>query len=314
MEASVVVLLSTLFCHCVSAAELSHFAALFPTPSDDVAVQFGRSVIIPFDWMGTDPFQICHYMRNETVKQFIYINGKTMIGDGFTVRQNKTGRYELLIDTVRHDHAGVYDLIVSGSVASRRCLTVISGPRCIAERSSSLHEAHYHCSLQHTGPAQPSMDWPELGECSETDTTNTYNNAGLNIRKSSCMVAVPQTNEYLLHHSKTCILSLIDANKQKLRQTYTCTITMPRTTTYTHHWAHVSDRMYLRLGHIMYLVLSGLFLFIIYCVRSPLMWMLIRLRKWCSCLLSRGTSIHNSNGRKQESYVFNTTLQVIDNC
>jgi len=309
MEAAVVVFLTTLFCCCVSATDVSRLAALFPTLSDDVAAQVGRSVVIPFGYSGTDPFEICHYLRNETAKRFIYINGKSVIGDGFTVHRNKTGRYVLVIDTVRHDHAGIYDLIVDGSVASKRCLTVVSGPSCTADRRSNPHEAYYHCSLQHTGPAQPSMDWLELGDCSETDTANTYDNAGLNIRKSSCMVAVPHTNEYTLLHSKTCALSLIDANRQKLRQTFMCTTIMPQTTTYTHHWLYTTDRMYLRLGHIMYLIMLGLFVFVIYCVRNPFMWILIRLQKWCNCVLFRSL---NGNRMKHESNGLDTALLVTD--
>jgi len=303
-------LLRLLFCCCVSATYASHFSSLFPTLSDDVVAQVGRSVVIPFSWSGTKPFQICHYVRNESVKQFIYIDGKSLIGDGFTVRRNNTkSHYELVIDTVRHDHAGTYDLIVDGNVASNKCLTVVSGPSCTTDQRSSTHEAYYHCSLQHTGPAQPIMEWLVLGECSETDTSNTYDSAGLNIRKSSCTVAVPHTNVYMLRHSKTCVLSFVDGHRQKLRQTHSCTIVMPQATTASHRWLDTSDRMYIRLGHIMYLIVLGLLIFIIYCLRNPFICMLKTLRKWCNFLLS---CVHNNNRVKQNSGEFNTALQVTD--
>jgi len=310
--ASVLVYLTSLFCYAVFAKDLStHFEALFPKLSDDVAAQVGRSTVIPFSWSGSNSFQIQHYLNNATAKHFVYINGKSVLGDGFTVHQNKTGRYELVIDTLRHDHAGIYDLIVGESVASKRCLTVVSGFSCSADRSSNRHEAYYHCSVQHTGPAQPIMDWLELGECSETDTSSTYDSAGLNIRKSSCMVAVPQSNEYMLRHSKTCTLSFIDFDRLKLHQTFTCSTIMPQTTTYVYQWSFASDRMYLRLGHIMYLILLGLFVFIIYCVRNPFLWMLVRLQKWCNDWpLFR--DVNSTNGMKRESIELNSGLQVID--
>jgi len=314
MEAtSVLAFLIALLCYIVSATDLSpHFEALFPKLSDDVAAQVGRSVVIPFSWSGSaDSFQISRYLKNATAKQFVYINGKSVLGDGFTVRQNKTGGYELVIDTVRHDHAGLYGLIVGGSVVLERRLTVISGPSCSADRSSNSHEAYYHCSVQHTGPAQPIMDWPELGECSEADTSNTYNSAGVDIHKSSCMVAVPHSSEYTLRHSKSCVLSLIDADRLKLRQTFMCTTVMPQTTPYVHQWSFASDRMYLRLGHIMYLILVGLFVFVIYCVRSPCMWMLVRLQKWFKDQLLVH-DVNGTNGMKRESIRLNSGLQVID--
>jgi len=305
-------LLSMLFCCCVtlSSAYVSRFSALFPTLSDDVAAQVGHSAVIPFSWSGTDKFLICHYLRNDTVKQFIYIDGKSMIGDGFTVHRNNTGSYyELIISTVRHDHAGIYDLIVDGSVVSKRFLTVISGPSCNADRNTNRHEAYYQCSVQHTGPAQPVMEWPVLGECSETDTSTTYNTAGLSIRKSSCTVAVPHANKYILRHSKACTLSFIDAHRQKLRQIYTCSAVMPQAATSSDHWLDTYDRMYIRLGHIMYLILLGLSVFIIYCLRNLFMWTLNRLHKWCNYLLSHCS---NSNTKKQYSNELNTALPVID--
>jgi len=310
MEACYGLLLSVLFCCCLSAMSASHFAVLFPVLSDDVVAQFGHSVVIPFSWSGSEQFQICHYARNESDKQFIYTGGKSLIGDGFTVRRNNTGsRYELVIDSVRHDHAGIYDLIVNGNVASERHLTVFSGPSCDADRSSNVHEAYYRCSLQHTGPAQPVMEWPELGECSETDTSNTYNSAGLSTRKSSCTVAVLHSNEHILRHSKSCILSFIDGDTHKLRQTYTCTAIMPQSTPSPYHWLGTSDLMYVRLGHIMYLLVLGLTVFTMYCLRHPFTWMLKRAQMCCGYL---SPCRHNSNGMKQESGELNTALQVID--
>ena len=303
-------LLSVLFRCCVSALPKSHFSALFPVLSDDVVAQFGRSVVIPFSWSGSEQFQICHYVRNESDKQVIYTGGKSLLGDGFTVRRNSTGsRYELVIESLRHDHAGIYDLIVGGSVASKRCLTVFSGPSCDTDRSSNSHEAYYHCSLQHTGPAQPVMEWPVLGDCSETDTSHTYNSAGLSTRKSSCTVAVLHGNEQILRHSKSCVLSFIDSDLHKLRQTYTCTTIMPQPTTSSYRWLGTSDLMYVRLGHIMYLLVLGLTVFTMYCLRNPFTWLLKRLQKWCGYL---SPCRRNSNAMKQQSGELNTALQVID--
>jgi len=310
MAATDLVLLSTLFCCCATATYDARFSALFPILSDDAVAQVGRSVVIPFSWAGTEPFQICRYARNDTVKRVIYIGGKIVLGDGFTVqRSNVSKHYELMISTIRYDHAGIYDLIVGENVASKKKLTVVSGPSCYADRSSDPHEAYYHCSVQHTGPAQPIMEWPALGECSETDTSNTYDTAGLMIRKSSCTLAVLHTNENMLRHSKECVLSFIDTNQLKLRQTYTCSTVMPQLTTYSHYWLDTSDRVFVRLGHIMYLILVGVSVFVIYCLRKLFLWMLVRLHKLYAFLLFNG---HNSNGTKQDSSKLNTALQIID--
>jgi len=306
--------LCVLLCCCMTttSASQSHFAALFPVLSNDVVAQFGRSAIIPFGWSGEDPFEIYHYMRNESVKQFVYTRGKSMIGDGYSVNRNNSGHhYKLIIETIRHDHAGTYNLVVGGSVASRRYLTVITGPSCKADRTSNPHEAYYQCSLQHTGPAQPVIEWPELGECSETDTSNTHDSAGVSVQTSLCTMAVPHANEHVLHLSKTCVLSFLDAHMHKLRQTYTCTTVMPlQATTSSYRWLGTSDIMYIRLGHIMYLILLGVSLFMIYCLRSPVTWLLRRLCRWRNCPLPNG---HNSNRMKQDSSELNTALQVMDN-
>jgi len=310
MEIFDLTLMSILLCFCISKTCAASFSSLFPTMSDDVVAQVGRSVVIPFGWFGSEPFQIRHYVGNETVKQFIYTDGRSLIGDGFTVHHNNTDSgYELVINTLRHDHAGIYDLTVDDQIKSKRNLTVVSGPSCSTDRSSNAHEAYYHCSLQHTGPALPAMEWPALGECSETDTTNTYNTAGLSIRKSSCTVAVFHADEHLLRDPRTCVLSFIDAKRQKLHQTYTCTTIMPPKPPSSHPWSDTFERMYVRLGHIMYLILLGLTFFIIYCLRNPVVWLSFRLHRCSSFLLFRSG---NGNGSKHDSGKSSAVLQGVE--